>query len=253
MKKAKKELGDVGFREGADADASGVPPTTTSREGSEDPHGGPAESVESMLQEFSSGGAGAPAPGVAPPGKYDQLWQLSMADPHTGLANQLLLLDRLNQALTRRRRHGGDVVVCHIGLDNLGEINLDLGYTTGNAVLGEVSRRLTSVLRAEDTIGRVGGGELVVVLTVTDEHVVGPLMRRLQHTLDEPVTVGGKEHPPPGLPGGCSGRGGGVRRGRAGPGRPVHPGQPALSPGGRKSLQASVEAVPERSSGGPAT
>jgi GGDEF domain-containing protein len=32
-----------------------------------------------------------------------------------------------------------------------------------------------------------------VVLAVTDEHVVGPLMRRLQHTLDEPVTVGGKE------------------------------------------------------------
>ena len=72
-------------------------------------------------------------------GKYDQLWQLSMADPHTGLANQLLLLDRLMQALTRRRRHGGEVVVCHIDLDNLAEINLDLGYTTGNAVLCEAS------------------------------------------------------------------------------------------------------------------
>ena len=50
-----------------------------------------------------------------------------MADPHTGLANQLLVLDRLTQALVRRRRHGGEVVVCHIELDNLAEINLDLG------------------------------------------------------------------------------------------------------------------------------
>ncbi len=191
MKKAKKELGEVGFGEGAGA--SEIPPATTTREGSEGSRDGAAESVESMLQEFTSGGADAPVSGGPPRGKYDQLWQLSMADPHTGLANQLLLLDRLSQALTRRRRHGGDVVVCHIGLDNLGEINLDLGYTTGNAVLGEVSRRLTSVLRAEDTVGRVGGSELVVVLTVTDEHVVGPLMRRLQHTLDEPVTVGGKD------------------------------------------------------------
>ena len=116
-----------------------------------------------------------------------------MADPHTGLANQLLLLDRLSQALARRRRHGGEVVVCHVELENLGEINLDLGYTVGNTVLCEVSRRLTSVLRAEDTVGRVGGSELVVVVAVTDEQVVGPLMRRLQHTLDEAVTVGGKD------------------------------------------------------------
>ena len=67
------------------------------------------------------------------------------------------------------------------------------GYTTGNTVLCEMARRLTSVLRAEDTVGRVGGSELVVVVAVTDEQVVGPLMRRLQHTLDEPVHVGGQD------------------------------------------------------------
>jgi diguanylate cyclase (GGDEF)-like protein len=144
-----------------------------------------------MLQEFTS--AEAQPPGRTPrAGKYDQLWQLSMADPHTGLANQLLLLDRLTQALARRRRHGGEVVVCHIDLDNLGDVNADLGYTLGNTVLCEMSNRLTSVLRTEDTVGRVGGSELVVVLAVNDEQAVGPLLRRLQHTLDEPVVVGGQ-------------------------------------------------------------
>ncbi len=189
MKKAKKKLGEVGSAEPVDTPGPAVGTTTPGGVG--EAQGGRAKSVESMLQEFSSSGADPPAPGRAPSGQYDQLWQLSMADPHTGLANQLLLLDRLTQALARRRRHGGDVVVCHIDLDNLGEINLDLGYTTGNTVLCEVSRRLTSVLRAEDTIGRVGGSELVVVVAVTDEQAVGPLLRRLQHTLDEPVTVGG--------------------------------------------------------------
>jgi diguanylate cyclase (GGDEF)-like protein len=164
----------------ADRSASGQEPEGSTR------------SVESMLKEISGGSDAAPA--AAPPrmGKYDQLWQLSMADPHTGLANQLLLLDRLSQALVRRRRHGGDVVVCHINLDNLAEINMDLGYTTGNSVLCDMSRRLTSVLRDEDTVGRVGSSELVVVITVNDEQAVGPVMRRLQHTLDEPVMVGGK-------------------------------------------------------------
>jgi len=151
--------------------------------------GARGKSVESMLREFSNGGEGR-TPRL---GKYDQLWQLSMADPHTGLANQLLLLDRLTQALVRRRRHGGEVVVCHIDLENLSDINAGLGYATGNTVLCETSRRLTSVLRTEDTVGRVGGSELVVVVTVNDEQAVGPLMRRIQHTLDEPILVGGQE------------------------------------------------------------
>ncbi len=155
------------------------------------PDGGSAKSVESMLAEISGGVP--PAGRGASGGTYDQLWQLSMADPHTGLANQLLLQDRLTQALVRRRRHGGDVVVCHIDLDNLGEISADLGYATGNSVLCETARRLTSVLRAEDSIGRVGGTELVVVVTVTDEQAVGPLMRRIQYTLDEPVQVAGDD------------------------------------------------------------
>ena len=129
-----------------------------------------------MLQEFSSGRADAPPAGRAAAARASTTSCGSFPWPirTPGLANQLLLLDRLTQALVRRRRHGGEVVVCHIDLDNLGEINLDLGYTTGNTVLCEVSRRLTSVLRAEDTVGRVGGSELVVVVTVNDEQAVGP-------------------------------------------------------------------------------
>jgi diguanylate cyclase (GGDEF)-like protein len=197
MGKVKKKLFG---RDGHHDDASGARAARAA-----DPHtgsgsaagsAGTARSVESMLQEFSAGsvGVGETLGDARSPraGKYDQLWQLSMADPHTGLANQLLLLDRLTQALARRRRHGGEVVASHIDLDNLAEINLDLGYTTGNTVLCEMARRLTSVLRTEDTVGRVGGSELVVVITVNDEQAVGPLTRRLQHTLDEPVVVGGQ-------------------------------------------------------------
>jgi diguanylate cyclase (GGDEF)-like protein len=187
---ADRTPGEGGFEEDPeDAPASPGDAPASSAEGASQ-----ARTVESMLEEITSTKGGeTPASGAPRMGKYDQLWQLSMADPHTGLANQLLLLDRLTQALARHRRHGGEVVVCHINLDNLAEINVDLGYATGNTVLCEVSRRLTSVLRAEDTVGRVGASELVVVLTVTDEQAVGPLMRRLQHTLDESVQVDGKD------------------------------------------------------------
>ena len=194
LRKARKKLfgGDASAGQGNGSVGSGD--NHTGRE-SETARTGSTGSVESMLQELSSGGTGdgpLVGGGSKRTSKWDPLWQLSMSDPHTGLANQLLLLDRLTQDLARHRRHGGEVVVCHVELDNLGEINMDLGYATGNEVLCEMSRRLTSVLRTEDTVGRVGGSELVIVMTVSNQQVVGPLMRRIQHTLDEPVMVGGR-------------------------------------------------------------
>lgn len=195
MRKLKKLFRRRGFDEpapGSDADVDGQ------ASGPAEPTALPAWSrrgVQTMLREFSSGGAGqetAAAGKAVPAVWYDELWQLSMADPHTGLANQLLLLDRLTQALVRRYRHGGEVLVCRIDLHNLGEINLEHGYTTGNIILSETARRLTSVVRAEDTLGRVGGSELAAVLTVDGTQAVGPLARRLRRALDEPVTVGGR-------------------------------------------------------------
>jgi len=130
---------------------------------------------------------------AVPAGKYDDLWQLSLADPLTGLANRLLLLDRLNRELTRRRRHGGCVIVSHIDLDNLKDINDEYGYSSGNEVLRGMSRRLTAMLRSEDTVSRVGESELVAVMTIEDEQHMQPLMQRVQAVLNDPITVTGRD------------------------------------------------------------
>jgi diguanylate cyclase (GGDEF)-like protein len=149
-------------------------------------------SLESMFQEISSADpAEAPATGIPPAGRYDDLWQLSFADPLTGLANRILLLDRLTRELTRCRRHGGCVVVSHIDLGNLKDINDELGYTSGNEVLRGMSRRLTAMLRSEDTVSRVGESELVAVMTIENERFAGPLMQRVQDVLDNPISVTG--------------------------------------------------------------
>jgi diguanylate cyclase (GGDEF)-like protein len=149
-------------------------------------------SLESMFREISAtdphdGGTRATPPAT----RYDDLWQLSLADPVTGLANRMLLLDRLTRELTRSRRHGGCVVVSHIDLGNLKDINDRLGYPSGNEVLRGMSRRLTSMLRGEDTVSRVGESELVAVMTIENERFVGPLMQRVQDVLDGPISVSG--------------------------------------------------------------
>ena len=219
---------------------------------------GTPKSVESMLREFSSVGPETPRepagrPGASTTSSGSSPWPTRTRAWPTSSS----LLDRLTQALARRRRHGGEVVVCHIDLDNLGEINLDLGYTTGNAVLSEMARRLTSVLRAEDTIGRVGGSELVVVVAVTDEQVVGPLLRRLQHTLDEPVTVGGQDDPAPSPPWAWPWPRTPSRPRTCWPGRTAPPGSAGAEPPGavpgRGPVRAWGPGPPERLSGVPSS
>ena len=150
-------------------------------------------SLESMFSEISSFDVGErhEAHTSPPVGRYDDLWQLSLSDPLTGLANRMLLLDRLTREIRRCQRHGGCVVVSHIDLGNLKDINDELGYTSGNEVLRGMSRRLTSMLRSEDTVSRVGETELVAVMTIEDEQFVGPLMQRVQDVLDNPISVTG--------------------------------------------------------------
>jgi diguanylate cyclase (GGDEF)-like protein len=152
-------------------------------------------SLESMFQAISSAESGSGSTGASAPltGRYDDLWQLSLADPQTGLANRMLLLDRLTRELTRRQRHGGCVIVSHIDLGNLKEINDELGYSSGSEVLRGMSRRLTSMLRSEDTVSRVSETELVAVMTIENEEFLEPLMRRVQAVLDDPIAVAGRD------------------------------------------------------------
>jgi diguanylate cyclase (GGDEF)-like protein len=150
-------------------------------------------SLESMFQEISSAESGSDSRPAPFTGRYDDLWQLSMADPQTGLANRMLLLDRLTRELTRRQRHGGCVIVSHIDLGNLKEINDELGYSSGSEVLRGMSRRLTSMLRSEDTVSRVSETELVAVMTIENEEFLEPLMRRVKAVLDNPIAVAGRD------------------------------------------------------------
>ena len=151
-----------------------------------------SESVQLMLREFSSAEmSGSVASHAAMGDLFVPWWRPSEISPVRDLTNPFLVRDRLTHAQLRRRRHGGEVVVCRIALDTLKKIELELGHEAAEKVLRETSRRLLSMVRTEDTVGRFGDGKLVVVLTVDHEQHVGPLLRRLQHGLDEPILLEG--------------------------------------------------------------
>ena len=93
-----------------------------------------------------------------------QLAHMGLHDSLTGLPNRNLLLDRVTSTVARADRDGEQVVVLFCDLDGFKRVNDTAGHTAGDAVLIEVAHRLRGVLRAGDSIARVGGDEFVIVL-----------------------------------------------------------------------------------------
>ncbi|HYF26059.1 MAG TPA: diguanylate cyclase [Baekduia sp.] len=92
-----------------------------------------------------------------------QLRDLALHDPLTGLANRRLLEDRLELACRRLHRRPGVLAVLFLDLDGFKAVNDTLGHEAGDRLLVQTAERLRAVVREEDTVARLGGDEFVVV------------------------------------------------------------------------------------------
>ncbi len=90
--------------------------------------------------------------------------RMARFDGATGLPNRNLIKERLDEAIARARARGREVGVLLLDLDRFKLINDSLGHRTGDALLAQVGLSLKDCVRREDTVGRVGGDEFVVVL-----------------------------------------------------------------------------------------
>lgn len=123
-----------------------------------------------------------------------QLEHQAHFDQLTGLANRVLLGDRLEQAIISAKRHQRMLAVAFLDLDHFKRVNDDLGHRTGDRLLSEVADRLRSALRNGDTAARQGGDEFVVLLPdIDDEEQVYAVLHRLQLALAEPVVLDGRQ------------------------------------------------------------
>jgi len=86
-------------------------------------------------------------------------------DSLTSLPNRRLFQDRLTIALAQARRLGTPLALLYVDIDRLSRINDTLGHEIGDEVLRTISRRLSSIVRASDTLARIGGDDFVLVIS----------------------------------------------------------------------------------------
>jgi diguanylate cyclase (GGDEF)-like protein len=84
-------------------------------------------------------------------------------DSLTGISNRGVILDILRREHSRQVREGGSFGIVLLDVDHFKSVNDTYGHLRGDTVLQEVVRRVTSTVRAYDTVGRYGGEEFLIV------------------------------------------------------------------------------------------
>jgi diguanylate cyclase (GGDEF)-like protein/PAS domain S-box-containing protein len=130
------------------------------------------------------------------PTSPEALRAAGLVDPLTGLCNRTVFVEGVGRRLDEyKQQHGGDrFAVLYLDLDRFKVVNDSLGHLVGDELLVAVSRRLESCLRVGDALARLGGDEFAILLNgLTDEQQANAVAFRIQKTLSEPFSIGGRE------------------------------------------------------------
>jgi diguanylate cyclase (GGDEF)-like protein len=114
----------------------------------------------------------------------------ALHDALTGLPNRILLQDRLATGLTRAKRKNEEIAIIFLDLDRFKNINDTLGHQTGDKLLQQVAKRLSSAVRSQDTVARFGGDEFTILLTgLNPKKEIKKLADKIFTALQDPIMI----------------------------------------------------------------
>ena len=117
---------------------------------------------------------------------------LAFHDTLTGLANRVLLDERMRMAMASADRHGDVVGVVFMDLDAFKPINDTYGHAAGDLVLKTVAERIGRSVRENDTVARMGGDEFLVLFPRLKSHdQLSELGRKVHDCIEAPIDLEG--------------------------------------------------------------
>jgi diguanylate cyclase (GGDEF)-like protein len=112
-----------------------------------------------------------------------QAEQLAQLDPLTGINNRRAFYDRATPIWNSTLRHGRNLSVVLLDIDNFKQINDAYGHAHGDEVLIATANALMQSVRQEDVAARWGGEEFILLLPETDHEEAVALAERLRVTI----------------------------------------------------------------------
>ena len=96
-----------------------------------------------------------------------QLEFLSQRDGLTGAVNRRHMTTLLDDEVRRQRRSGRPMAIAMLDIDWFKRVNDSHGHAVGDAVLRQMTRSATEVLRTTDVLARWGGEEFLLLMPET--------------------------------------------------------------------------------------
>lgn len=126
-----------------------------------------------------------------------KLFNFAHFDQLTGLPNRLSMRTRLEELLTAADCANKPTSIALFDLDGFKDVNDTLGHSTGDALLVEVGRRLTDVVRIKNSncmVSRLGGDEFVAIIPECgDPRIAADIVGAMLVRLAEPFEINDNE------------------------------------------------------------
>ena len=116
--------------------------------------------------------------------RLEELQEMAMHDPLTGIANRRFVEISLGARLEELKRYGFNFAIMFIDADNFKQVNDIHGHPVGDRILKMISTTIANSLRSFDVIGRWGGEEFVVLLVNIQPDVLVSLANRLRRLVE---------------------------------------------------------------------
>ena len=122
------------------------------------------------------------------------LQHLATHDTLTDLPNRFLMIDRMNQLISRASRAATSFAVLFMDIDHFKDVNDSRGHEFGDLLLRAVAQRLTKCVRQSDTVARIGGDEFVIILETAHQVAdAETAAMKVQRALAKPFSLDGHE------------------------------------------------------------
>ena len=126
--------------------------------------------------------------------KYKELSKsldkLANYDKLTDIPNRRLFFDQLELSIENYKTSGQEFAIAFIDLDGFKAINDLYGHDIGDKVLINISKTLSSSIRKQDVIARVGGDEFVIIFNnLKDKPGIGDITNRMKQVYFKPIVI----------------------------------------------------------------